>query len=154
MPEQPPAPLPAGRLAGHYASLTDASSSLKAALRRGAPSDAEPTMKAPCRNLVVGRAASSCTSVLSIFSDRLEYKFHHDRHGQVQMLMWFRDIDEATMDMSSLTLAFHVCRPLRHFGSDYDPSCGQDRLALQFFNSADAVAFCKHAGHILTTGKG
>ena len=159
MPEQaqlliiyPPASPAAGRLAGHYASLTDATSSLKAALRKGGRSDAEPTMKAPCRNLVVGRASSSCTSTLNVFTDRLEYKFHHDHHGQVQMLMWFRDVDAAALDMSSLTLTFHVCRPLRHFGSDYDPGSGQDRLVLQFFQSADAVAFCRHAGHVLTKG--
>ena len=105
-------------------------------------------MKASCRNLVVGQASSSGSTVLSVYPDRLEYKFHHDQHGAVQMVMWVRDIDQASLD--GLVLSFHVGRPLRHFGIDYDPHRRSDQLVLEFCALEDAGEFRRIAGQILT----
>ena len=140
------------RLAGHYASLDAATSSLKNALgtdRSSSASDGPPLFSSACRNLIVGKARSYSTSVLSAFSDRLEYVFHHDQHGPVQMLMRFRDVDQASL--SSRTLSFHVNRPLRHFGIEYDPSRKGEVLSLDLCSDSDAAEFRRVVGHFLSS---
>lgn len=136
------------RLEGHFNSLREATSSLKEALRNGSSSD-EPLMKATCRNIVVGQACSSSSSILTAYHDRLEYKFHHNNHGQVHMCMWFRDIGDARLE--GLVLSFHVARDLRHFGNDYNPNRKNDRLAVEFCCHESSREFSSVVGHILTS---
>jgi hypothetical protein len=106
-------------------------------------------MKAPCKNLVVGQASTLSTSVVSVFSDRLKYKFQHDKHGNVSMLMRFRDIDKASLDAGNGKLTFHVCQPLNTFGSDYNYKNGVDVLSLHFCLRSDAQMFLNHGSCIL-----
>ncbi len=122
--------------------MTAATDQLKQALGRGSSSDVL-LLKVPCRNLVVGQATSSASSILSVFSDRLEYKFLHEKQkNSVEMLMRFRDIDRADLDLQLFRLTFHVCRPLNIFGMEYDHT--KDQLSLQFCSRDDAVAFSLH----------
>lgn len=111
--------------------------------------EAVPCLKAVCRALVVGRATSISCSPLCMYGDRLEYKFRHQQHGCVQMLMWFRDMQDVRWEEGSRTLSFHVTRPLRHFGTEYDPGNGADRLSLQLCSAEEAAAFsaqCRQLG--------
>jgi hypothetical protein len=106
-------------------------------------------MKAPCRNLVVGQASSQASSIITVFPDRLEYNFHHNKTGRIQMCMWFRDICEAMLE--GLLLTFHVRKALRHFSSEYDPGRATDRLALEFFSLDNATEFRRVASAIFTS---
>ncbi|GAX75536.1 hypothetical protein CEUSTIGMA_g2979.t1 [Chlamydomonas eustigma] len=136
------------RFASHFDALDGVTSDLKEALRANT-SNEPPIMKAPCKNLVVGQASTSATSVVSVFSDRLEYKFQHDRHGNVSMLMRYRDIDRAYLDSGSGRLTFHVCQPLNTFGSDYNHKVGSDMLSFQFCSKSDVALFLNHGSCIL-----
>ena len=104
-------------------------------------------MKAPCRNLAVGQACSTSSSIITVFHDRLEYKFYHNTHGQIKMCMWFRDIGDAKLE--GLRFTFHVRRALRHFGSEYDPSSKTDRLTLELCSQDNAAEFRRVASRIL-----
>lgn len=68
------------------------------------------------------------------------------------MLMRFRDIDHATLsprDGGSVALSFHVGRPLRHFGVEYEPGRKGDMLSLELCNDADVINFRKVVGCVL-----
>jgi hypothetical protein len=57
------------------------------------------------------------SSRVDICDDRLDYRFIHPQHGQIQMLMRYQDIDAGQLDMRTGRLSFHVARPLHQFGS-------------------------------------
>jgi hypothetical protein len=98
-----------------------------------------PMFRAVCRNLHVGKAFSTSCSPIMLYKDRLEYTFYH-QSGPVKMLMRFRDIDDASLSMSSLIFRFHVCQPLNHFASEYSQS-RPDFLSFQFCSRKDAYLF-------------
>jgi len=122
------------------AEFDERTSTMKSALKSRSQDDA--LLRVVCRSLVVGRATTTSSSPVAVFHDRLEYKFHHQKQGQVVMLMWYRDIDSARLNEGSLVFTFHVARPLtQHFAGEYDPGCATDWLALQFCSREDAARF-------------
>lgn len=45
-----------------------------------------PAPQATCKDFTVGRASCSASSVVTLFPDRLEYKFSHSSQGRIDMV--------------------------------------------------------------------
>ncbi|KAG1659722.1 hypothetical protein FOA52_012262 [Chlamydomonas sp. UWO 241] len=132
------ATLACARIAESVAQFDSLTASLRSSLN--GRSQEEPRLRCVVRNLTVGRATSSASSPLSVYDDRIEYKFHHASQGAVSMLMWYKDFDQAALE--TLTFNFHVARPLtQHFSGEYDCGRAGDALSMTFCSREDAGAF-------------
>mmetsp|Transcript_25579 Transcript_25579/g.55722 ORF Transcript_25579/g.55722 Transcript_25579/m.55722 type:complete len:269 (+) Transcript_25579:223-1029(+) len=120
---------------GNLASLT---LGVKEALR-GHPDSGPPLAKFQCKNMAVGKATSAGSSFVSVYSDRLEYYFHHKEHGKVHMVMRFRDMEHVSLDISRMTLCFHVNKPLHMFAGEYNHQVPQHLLSFQLLSATDAM---------------
>lgn len=67
----------------------------------------------------VGKASSDTALPLLCFKDRLEYRFVHDRHGTVDMVMYFADMCDVVADQATGNLSFHIVTPLDMFQGTY-----------------------------------
>ncbi|EFJ44711.1 hypothetical protein VOLCADRAFT_106308 [Volvox carteri f. nagariensis] len=100
-----------------------------------------PLAKATCKDFVVGRAACNASSVVTLYADRLEYKFSHSSQGRIDMVMYFKDMLTPELDRRGLVLKFRIGKPLRHFIDAYDCTDPQHILSLTFYEKADALQF-------------
>ncbi|PNW80459.1 hypothetical protein CHLRE_07g318400v5 [Chlamydomonas reinhardtii] len=102
-----------------------------------------PLHKATCKDFTVGRASCSASSVVTLFPDRLEYKFSHSSQGRIDMIMYAKDMVSPELDARTLVLKFRVGKPLRHFIDAYDCTDPSHTLQLTFHDKADAAAFAQ-----------
>jgi hypothetical protein len=94
------------------------------------------------------------SSRVDICQDRLDYKFIHPVHGQIHMLMRYKDIDGAQLDMHNSRLSFHVARPLHQFGSKlYDhtvpwPSTPSNQSVIREVGSLGTLSMVVEGEHL------
>ncbi len=103
-------------------------------------------LKVTCNNFRVGRATCSSSSVVTVYPDRLEYKFHHPQQQQsrIDMVMYFKDMlsPELSTRSGPPVFTFRVGKPLRHFLGDYDVCDPQHVLVITLGSRDDARQFC------------
>ncbi|GFR47248.1 hypothetical protein Agub_g8934 [Astrephomene gubernaculifera] len=128
-------------LAAKLQPLDAVTSSLLAAVEERKGGTGLPLLKATCKDFVVGRATCAASSVVTLCTDRLEYKFSHNNQGRIDMVMFTKDMQAPELDLKSLVLKFRVGKPLRHFIDAYDCTDPAHHLALTFHEKADATAF-------------
>ncbi|PNH05140.1 hypothetical protein TSOC_008637 [Tetrabaena socialis] len=148
-------------LAAKLQPLDQAASSILAAVEERKGGGGTPLVKATAKDFVVGRATCASSSVVTLFPDRMEYKFSHSTQGRIDMVMFtkqgrmtvvvlmcmlppdvlLQDMVAPELDSKSLVLKFHVGKPLRHFVDAYDSCDPAHVLALTFHEKADASQF-------------
>ncbi|KAG2484974.1 hypothetical protein HYH03_016270 [Edaphochlamys debaryana] len=97
--------------------------------------------KGMAKDFVVGRATCASAAVVSLYGDRMEYKFSHASQGRIDMCMYTKDLVAPELDARSLALRFRIAKPLRHFIDAYDCTDPGHRLVITFTEKADASAF-------------
>jgi hypothetical protein len=77
---------------------------------------------------------SSCagSTIVEVYSDRLQYQFQHRQLGRLLMVMYFGDMADVAGSRRTLMLSFHISTPLRKFGSMYKYTDPSARLSLHF----------------------
>lgn len=86
-----------------------------------APANATLLFQVPASSFIVGKLASKFPSPVQFYTNRCEYQFHHPyQAAQIHMVMYYRDMDETTLDLSKWILRFRIPHKLFHYGSDYD----------------------------------
>ncbi|GIL91759.1 hypothetical protein Vretimale_14897 [Volvox reticuliferus] len=128
-------------LAAKLQPLESVANSILSAVEERKGGGGSPLAKATCKDFVVGRASCSASSVVSLYPDRLEYKFSHSTQGRVDMVMYIKDMLAPELDRKALVLKFHIGKPLRYFIDTYDCTDPQHILSLSFHNKAEAAQF-------------
>ncbi|KXZ47803.1 hypothetical protein GPECTOR_32g415 [Gonium pectorale] len=100
-----------------------------------------PLLKATCKDFVVGRASCAASSVVTLFLDRIEYKFSHATQGRIDMVMYVKDLLTPVLDAKSQAFKFRVGKPLRHFIDSYDCTDPAHSLVITFHEKADMEQF-------------
>lgn len=133
------------QLTGPLAALEGVTASLRSrGKKEGGVDQDEPLWKGTVKRMTVGRCASTSSSALTAYPDRLEYKFHSSSGSSVAMTMFFRDMDPSTVVLDKATLAFHISTPLIQFSSsDYEHTDPSDLLSLTFFTIQDVRDFAR-----------
>ncbi|GLC50087.1 hypothetical protein PLESTB_000340800 [Pleodorina starrii] len=128
-------------LAAKLQPLEQVTNSILAAVEERKGGGGTPLAKATCKDFIVGRANCAASSVVTLYPDRLEYKFSHNTQGRIDMVMYMKDILAPELDRKFLVLKFRVGKPLRHFIDSYDCTDPQHILSLTFHDKADASQF-------------
>ena len=129
------------QLNGPLAALDGVTASLRSRGKKEVDQD-EPLWKGSIRRLTVGRCASTSSSALTAYPDRLEYKFHSSSGSSIAMIMYVRDMAPFSVTLNKTTLSFHISTPLVQFSStDYSHTDPSDLLSLSFFTIQDMRDF-------------
>jgi hypothetical protein len=132
-----------GQLNGPLSALEGITASLRSRGKKDFDQD-EPLWKGTVKKMTVGRCASTSSSALTAYPDRLEYKFHSSSGDSIAMIMFFRDMTPSTVVLDKTTLVFHIETPLIQYSSaDYSHGDVSDLLSLSFFSIQDAREFSR-----------
>ncbi|GMH45961.1 hypothetical protein BSKO_13925 [Bryopsis sp. KO-2023] len=109
---------------------------------RGSIASSTSLIKTNCKHFIVGKLTSQSNSTTEFFSDRVEFYFHHPNQGKIQMVMFYRDMQDIHVFRARKVLQFKIVRRLHLFGKDYEHLNPMDILSMEFGSQADMMEFC------------
>jgi len=124
-------------VADQMLALSQSTSQLVSSLSRFKPG--EVVVKKLCTKFQVAALTSQCTSMVTFFTDRAEYKFKHDKLGIVRMIMYYKDTADLVVDRRRQLLSFHVFNPLENFADHYNHRDPSQRIVIRFTTRQDLI---------------
>ncbi|KAL3659146.1 hypothetical protein V7S43_015724 [Phytophthora oleae] len=90
--------------------------------------------------LSVGKLECRFPCPATFGSDRCTYLFQHPfETKEVLMIMYYRDMQHASVNMADRSFRFHLSRVLEQFGDDYNPSNAQHWIRIVLATASEAT---------------
>ena len=95
-------------------------------------------LRTPAKSFIVGKLTAKHPSPVAFFRDRCTYSFFHPfQSKEIQMVMYYRDMQGVRVSAVSQTLSFRLDKVLQQFGRDYNPANPAHRISIGFNSAHD-----------------